>query len=63
MKFVYVMSETDKEKMEALGYKFVKGDDRNGVYIFSNKDTATFSDSDELEKAGIRHVNTDVITF
>ena len=63
MKFVYVMSEEDKEKMLALGYKFIKGDERNGVYVFSNKDTATFSDSDELEEAGIRHVDTNVIVF
>ena len=63
MKFIYVMSEEDKEKMLALGYRFVKSDDRNGVHVFSNKDTALFSDSDELEKAGIRHVDTDIIVF
>lgn len=63
MKFIYVMSEVDKEKMLALGYKYIKSDERNGVHIFSNKSTATFADSNELEDAGIRHVNSDVIAF
>ena len=63
MKFIYVMSTSDMEKMLALGYRLIKSDERGGVYVFSNKESATFSDEDELEKAGIRHVLSDVITF
>lgn len=63
MKFIYVMNATDKEKMIALGYTLIKGDERNNVYIFSNKDTVTFSDETDIEKAGIRHVMSNVIAF
>lgn len=63
MPFIYVMSEEDKQKMIALGYELVRDDAWNGVFIFAAKDKASFADSDELDKLGIRHANSNVMSF
>ena len=63
MHFVYVMSRTDKAKMEDLGYELIKEDANNLVWVFKNKDVISFSDEDEMAQAGISFVLSDVLTF
>ncbi len=63
MRFIYVMSETDKDKLVSLGYSLLKEDKRNHVWVFQNKDTITFACEDEISSAGIRFVLSDTLTF
>lgn len=63
MRFVYVMSEEDKNKMLAMGYSFIKKDVRNNIWVFENKDVTTFASEDEIANAGIAFVLSDMLTF
>lgn len=63
MNFIYVMSEEDKNKMKSLGYSLIKEDKRNHVWVFQNKDTATFACEDEISGAGIYFVLSNMLTF
>lgn len=63
MQFVYVMSKEDKDKMEDLGYVLIKEDKNNHIWVFKNKDVATFSSEDEISNAGISFVLSDMLTF
>ena len=63
MRFVYVMSEKDKDKMLAMGYSFIKEDKRNNIWVFENKDVTTFASEDEIANAGIAFVLSDMLTF
>lgn len=40
--FVYVMSEDDRDKLIELGYKLVRSDDVNKVFVFENKPELVF---------------------
>ena len=62
MKFIYVMSQDNADKMSALGYKLLKKASERDVYIFQNKDVRNFA-LDELDSAGIQFVSTDILTF
>lgn len=62
MRFLYVMSESDKKQLEALGYTLIKSNEEKKVWIFKNKDTLDFSNN-ELIDLGIRFVLSDVLTF
>ena len=37
MKFIYVFTEQDKYSLLSRGYKLLKDDTENGVYIFANE--------------------------
>lgn len=63
MRFVYVMSKTDKDKMVAMGYALIKEDKNNHIWVFENRDVASFASGDEITKAGIPHVLSDMLTF
>lgn len=63
MRFIYVKSEQDKDKLLALGYVLMKKDDRNNVWVFQNKDVKTFDHNGEIEKSGIRFVLSNTLTF
>lgn len=63
MHFIYVMSKADKDKMLALGYSLVREDERNSMWVFQNKDTATFACEDEISSAGVRFVLSNMLTF
>ena len=67
MHFIYVMREEDKDKMVQLGYKLYREDAANHVFIFHTKNPTvdlTFADDDDdLAKAGIPHVVSNILTF
>ena len=62
MKFIYVMSKEDAEKMAVLGYALLKKASECDVYIFKNRDSANFS-MDDLCDAEIQFVSSDILTF
>lgn len=63
MRFVYVMTEDDKDKMLEMGYSLMKEDKRNHIWVFENKDMMTFDREDEIANAGIAFVLSDMLTF
>lgn len=63
MQFVYVMNETDKDKMLELGYTLLRKSDKNNVWIFKNSESFTFADEDRIEQACIQYVLSDVLIF
>ena len=63
MRFIYVMSEEDRNKLSALGYSQLKQDAANHVWIFQTKDTVSFAEENEIDRAGISYVLSDVLTF
>lgn len=63
-KFVYVMSEGDKEKLLQLGYKLLRSDKVNKVFIFENKKELTFEcDEHPLEAQNVNFILSSVLTF
>ncbi len=63
MRFVYVMSKTDKDKMIAMGYALIKEDKNNHIWVFENRDVTSFASEDEITKAGVSFVLSDMLTF
>lgn len=63
MHFVYVMNEQDKDKMVELGYKMMKEDVRNHIWVFQAKDTEHFSKDNEMSNAGIHFILSNTLTF
>lgn len=63
MRFVYVMSEKDKDKMLEMGFFLIRQDPRNHIWVFKNKDVTSFSDVDEVSDAGINFVLSDTLMF
>jgi hypothetical protein len=57
------MTSGDKDKMISLGYNLIKGNPKNNIWVFSNKEYLTFDADDEITNAGISFVLSDVITF
>ena len=57
MRFIYVMSANDKEKLEKLGYNLLKADEVNSVYVFENKVELNFSVGD------MPHILSNTLTF
>lgn len=57
MRFIYVMCSEHKDKLVKLGYKLLKEDKRNGVFVFENREEF------EFEKLDIPHVLSDTLTF
>lgn len=63
MRFIYVMSETDRDKLVELGYFLIREDTRNMVWVFKSKDSMSFSSEHELEQANVRFVLSDTLMF
>lgn len=63
MRFVYVMSQEDKNKMLSFGFSLLKEDESNHVWVFANLPVMTFDDEDRLLNAGISFVLSDMLTF
>jgi hypothetical protein len=56
-RFIYVFSIEAYEKLLLMGYKPLKSDENQSVYIFENQDKLVFS-TDEIEC-----VRSDTLTF
>lgn len=63
MRFIYVMSKKDRDKMISMGYSLIKEDARNHVWVFDNKDVTKFSSGEEISNAGVSFVLSDMLTF
>lgn len=64
MRFVYVMSAADREIMLQHGYRLIKEDKKNHVWVFQNMDTVNFDSGVEIQKAGVSmFVLSDTLTF
>lgn len=57
MRFIYVFSEPDKQLLVGLGYRLLKEDNNNSMYIFENNNTLCFS------KDEVKFVYSDVLSF
>ena len=63
MHFIYVKQQDDKEKMLSLGYHLLKEDEKNQIWVFANRKQAGFSTEDELKKADVVFLLSDLLTF
>ena len=63
MHFVYVMSQEDKEKMLQMGFRLVKSDSDNNIWVFENQTVMTFDDEDRIANAGVSFILSDMLTF
>ena len=64
MQFVYVMNVADKDIMLQRGYRLIKEDFRNNVWVFQNRDSSNFNSGDTIEDAGLSlFVLSDTLTF
>ena len=61
--FIYVMRQEDRDSLARLGYQMLKESPGNSVWVFWAGDTMTFDDEDELDKAGVSYILSDVLTF
>ena len=63
-KFVYVMSEEDRDKLLQLDYKLLRSDEVNKVFIFENKQELTFEYGEHpLEAQNVNFILSSVLTF
>jgi hypothetical protein len=58
MKFIYVFDSSDKERLVNIGYKLLKEDNVNSIYIFKSDAKLSF-DKQDMEK----FVFSDVLSF
>ncbi len=63
MRFIYVKSDADKEKMLKLGYSLIKKCGQSGIWVFLNKDAKTFDHNKEIDNSGIQYVLSSTLTF
>ena len=56
-KFIYVFDINTKENMVKAGFKLMKSDDRNGIYVFLSDDSLRF------DFGNISTIRSDTITF
>lgn len=56
-KFIYVFDINTKENMVKAGFKLMKSDDRNDIYVFLSDDSLRFDFSN------ISTIRSDTITF
>ena len=57
MKFIYVFSVNEKEKLQKAGFTLLKEDSNGSVYIFGKNDSLTFALND------ISYVESNTLTF
>ena len=58
MPFIYVMDEESRDELKEMGYKLIKSDEANGVWVFDNPDKLNFS-----TELNVPHVASNVLTF
>lgn len=63
MHFAYVMTATDREKMLQLGFKLLKEDCGNHIWVFTMPESMVFAAEDRLAETGIRYVLSNTLTF
>ena len=49
VKFIYVFSKEDRDYLVNVGYKLLKSDERNDIYIFNSSTELNFALSDVKE--------------
>ena len=54
--FIYVFKEDDRDVMLAHGYRLLKSDNNNNIFIFEKSDT-------EYEKLGVTFILSNTLTF
>ena len=57
MNFIYVFRASDRDKLLQAGFRLLKDDPDNHVYIFVNQSEFTFASSE------MPYVTTDTLTF
>lgn len=57
MKFIYVFSSADKDKLVKAGLTLLKEDTNNSIYVFGKNNSLTFALAD------VSYVETDTLTF
>lgn len=55
--FVYVFSEDARDRLLAMQYTLMKSDEERGIFMFLNKETTCFSQSE------FPYVTSNIITF
>lgn len=58
MKFIYVFDSSDKERLVKSGYKLLKEDSTNSIYVFESNTELSFAEQG-IEK----YVFSNVLTF
>ncbi len=58
MKFIYVFDSADKERLVNIGYKLLKEDSMNSIYIFETDTKLSF-----VGQGVDRFIFSDVLTF
>ena len=58
MKFVYIFDNSDKERLVKSGYKLLKEDNINSIYVFESNTELSFAEQG-IEK----YVFSNVLTF
>lgn len=56
-KFLYVFDKESRDELLHAGYKLLKSDKKNDVYIFANRNDMAF------DLADISFIRTDTLTF
>lgn len=57
MKFIYVFSTEDRDKLVKAGLTLLKEDTNNSIYVFGKNNSLTFALAD------VSYVETDTLTF
>ncbi len=56
-KFIYVLSEKERDKLLSWEYTLLKSDERNHIYIFANQDSLYF------DKMDVTPIYSNTLTF
>lgn len=56
-RFIYVFDKESRDEMVAAGFKLLKSDKKNDVYVFANRNDMAF------ELAGLSFARSDTLTF
>ena len=58
MKFIYIFDNSDKERLVKSGYKLLKEDNINSIYVFESNTELSFT-----EQGVEKYVFSNVLTF
>ena len=58
MKFIYIFDNSDKERLVKSGYKLLKEDNINSIYVFESSTELSFA-----EQGVEKYVFSNVLTF
>lgn len=54
--FVYIFTEEDRDKMLENGYRLIKSDNQNNIFIFENSDV-------RYEQLGVTFILSNTLTY